>query len=85
MNSTELLMEGVELMALGMGSVFVFLIVLVMVTTLMSKVLGRFFPEAAPAPKPAPKVAAAAPAAVDPEMLAVIGAAIKQHRARRHS
>jgi len=81
MNSNELLMEGVELMALGMGSVFVFLILLVMVTTVMSKVLGRFFPEAAPAPKPAPRTAAAA---VDPETLAVIGAAIKQHRDRRH-
>lgn len=84
MNSTELLMEGVELMALGMGSVFVFLIMLVMVTTLMSKVLGRFFPEALPAPKAAPRMAPA-PAAVDPETLAVIGAAIKQHRARRHA
>ncbi|WP_304639713.1 OadG family protein [Pseudomonas sp.] len=85
MNSTELLMEGVELMALGMGSVFVFLILLVVVTTLMSKVLGRYFPEAAPAPKPAPRSAAAPAAAVDPEILAVIGAAIKQHRDRRRS
>ncbi len=84
MNSSDLLMEGVELMALGMGSVFIFLILLVFVTTLMSKFLSRFFPEALPVPKPAAKPSAAAPA-IDSELMAVIGAAIKQHRSRRRS
>lgn len=81
MNSSELIMEGVELMILGMGSVFVFLILLVFVTGFMSTVLTRFFPEALPAPK-APAKRAKAPAAVDPELIAAIGAAIKQHRSR---
>ena len=83
MTSSEMLTEGVELMVLGMGSVFAFLIALVFVTNIMSSVLTRFFPEALPSPKPAPKRAAAS-ASIEPELIAVIGAAIKQHRARRN-
>ena len=49
MQDMQLLNEGFALMGLGMGFVFVFLTVLVIVTTLMSKVIGRFFPEPAPA------------------------------------
>lgn len=81
MNSSNLIMIGLELMLLGMGSVFVFLILLVVVTTAMSRLLTRFFPEAAPIPK-APARRAQAPAALDSELIAVIGAAIKQHRNR---
>lgn len=81
MNSSNLIMIGLELMLLGMGSVFVFLVLLVVVTTAMSRLLTRFFPEAAPIPK-APARRAQAPAALDSELIAVIGAAIKQHRNR---
>ncbi|AQZ95121.1 OadG family protein [Halopseudomonas phragmitis] len=84
MTSSDLLLEGVELMLIGMGSVFTFLVILVIATTLMSRILGRFFPEAAPAPAAA-AARPAAPAAVDAETIAVIGAAIKQHRAKRRS
>ncbi|MFZ2289915.1 MAG: OadG family transporter subunit [Halopseudomonas yangmingensis] len=83
MGSSELLEEGFELMLLGMGSVFIFLIVLVFITTIMSRLLTRFFPEPVAAPKVAPKSAAVAVGSVDPELVAAIGAAIKQHRARR--
>lgn len=83
MGSSDLLEEGFELMLLGMGSVFIFLIVLVFITTIMSRVLTRYFPEPVAAPKVAPKPAAVAAGSVDPELVAVIGAAIKQHRARR--
>lgn len=81
MNSPDLILVGLELMLLGMGSVFVFLILLVMVTTVMSRVLTRFCPEAAPVPK-APARRAKAPAAIDSELITVIGAAIAQHRKR---
>ncbi|MFO7703864.1 MAG: OadG family transporter subunit [Halopseudomonas sp.] len=81
MNSSDLIMVGLELMLLGMGSVFVFLILLVMVTTAMSRVLTRFFPEAIAVPK-APAKRAQAPAAIDSELIAVIGAALAQHRKR---
>ncbi|WP_373186044.1 OadG family protein [Halopseudomonas sp.] len=83
MTSSELIMEGFELMLLGMGSVFVFLILLVAVTTGMSSFLSRFFPEALPAPKAPKRAKPTAGAAVDQETIAVIGAAIQQHRSRR--
>lgn len=83
MTSTELLMEGVELMLLGMGAVFVFLIMLVGCITAMSRLVARYLPEkaaevAAPRrPVPAP------PAEVDRQTLIVIGEAVRRHRARR--
>lgn len=83
MNSSDLLIEGVELMLLGMGSVFTFLIILVFVTSIMSRLIDRYVPVPAPVTKPARK--APATDSVDPELLAVIGAAVKQHRARRRS
>ncbi|WP_339845212.1 OadG family protein [uncultured Halopseudomonas sp.] len=83
MNSSELVTEGLELMVLGMGSVFIFLILLVAVTTAMSAILTRYFPEALPVAKAPKRVRPTAGAAVDPEVVAVIGAAIKQHRSRR--
>jgi|TARA_R110002020_G_scaffold136783_2_gene305319 oxaloacetate decarboxylase (Na+ extruding) subunit gamma len=82
MNSSDLIMIGLELMLLGMGSVFVFLILLVIVTTVMSRLLTRFLPEAAPVPKAPAKRPKPTATAVDPELIAVIGAAIKQHRSR---
>lgn len=81
MNSTELLMEGVDLMIMGMGAVFVFLVSLVIIVTLMSKLLGKYFPDAVHVPKPARRVQPA-PSVVDPELIAVITAAVKQHRSR---
>ena len=83
MNSSDLLIEGVELMLLGMGSVFAFLIILVFVTSIMSRLIDRFVPVPAPVTKPVRKTSATD--SVDPELLAVIGAAVKQHRARRRS
>lgn len=83
MTSNELLMEGVELMFVGVGAVFLFLILLVGCTNLMSWLVSRFFPEQAPiAAAPVRKAPASEPV-VDPEMLAVITAAIRQHRSRR--
>lgn len=83
MTSSEMLMEGVELMMLGVGTVFVFLVLLVGLINLMSFVINRFFPEAAPAAATPKRMAAAAAQPIDPELLAVIGAAVSQHRARR--
>lgn len=83
MSSTELLMEGVELMLMGMGAVFVFLMLLIGCINLMSWLVIRFVPEEVPvtaAPRQVP-VPAAAP--VEPELLAAIGAAVRLHRAKR--
>ncbi|PSJ22994.1 sodium pump decarboxylase subunit gamma [Halomonas sp. ND22Bw] len=82
MQDPQLLNEGLALMGLGMGFVFVFLTVLVIVTTLMSRVIGRFFPEPAAAAAPAP--ASRGPAVPDEDLTAAISAAIHRYR-REHS
>ncbi|PKM21702.1 MAG: hypothetical protein CVV10_08025 [Gammaproteobacteria bacterium HGW-Gammaproteobacteria-14] len=77
-----LLEQGTELMLIGMGVVFSFLILLVVLTTLMSSVINRFFPEAssvaALAPLPLPSVSPP----VDAVTRRVIEDAVRQHRAR---
>ena len=82
MVSSDLFMEGVSLMLFGMGFVFLFLTALVGGTSLMSRVVRRYFPESV--------VAAAAPAHTampaataksdDTELVAVITVAIRMHR-----
>jgi oxaloacetate decarboxylase gamma subunit len=64
--------QGVELMIAGMGTVFVFLTCLVLATTMMSALVHRFHPEPA-----------AEALSVTDEEVAVISAAIIQHRKNR--
>jgi len=68
---TPLLTSGIELMLVGMGTVFVFLSLLVLATTLMSKIVARVAPVTASA------------AATDTVHIAVISAAIAHHRKNR--
>lgn len=84
MTSGQLLLEGVELMLLGMGFVFAFLVLLIGAIRVMSNLIGQLAP-AAPQPAPArPHRVPPAPAQQpDAELLAAIQAAIHQHRARR--
>lgn len=63
---------GVQLALVGMGTVFVFLTLLVGVTALMSRLVLRFAP---PAPAPAGDHA-------HPRLLAVLAAAVHAHRSR---
>ena len=81
MQDTQLIHEGLALMGLGMGFVFVFLTVLVGVTTLMSKIIGRFFPESvAPLPAGGSRVPASRQ---DDDVMVAISAAVHRYR-RRH-
>lgn len=73
-----IMQQGLDLTLFGMGTVFVFLTVLVIATAIMSSIVQRFFPE----PEP-PIASAAGPASTgvtDPKLLAIIKAAIEQHR-----
>lgn len=80
--NANLLSQGLELLVYGMGTVVVFLTLLVFATRLMSLLIQRFFPEA---PLVAPKRSARPPEASlapSPELLAAIAAAVHQHRHR---
>ncbi|WP_111656976.1 OadG family protein [Isoalcanivorax indicus] len=78
----ELMSQGLELMLTGIGVVFAFLIVLVVLMTIMSALINRFFPEPVAA-MPAPEVPQAGGDTVPPHVLAVIQEAVRQHRARQ--
>ena len=89
MQDSDLLLEGFNLMLLGMGFVFTFLTVLVIATTLMSKTINRFFP--APELPAATRPAVARPQGQGqlttdkkPEVIAAMAAAIRLHRQRKH-
>jgi oxaloacetate decarboxylase gamma subunit len=80
---TTQLSQAFDLLVYGMGTVFIFLGLLVIAVKLLSQAIDTFFPEtimpdalAAPAKSPV----AAAQDGVDKETLAVIQAAIHQHR-----
>lgn len=42
---TNLIMEGFKFMALGMGTVFMFLVILIFAMNIMSKIVHKYFPE----------------------------------------
>ena len=75
----QLLTDAVTLMGLGLGTVFVFLTLLVGVTSLMSTVVNRIAPARVAGNVPV----AASNTADDQTLLAVITAAIHAHRTRR--
>ena len=82
MTPSELLLEGVELMLFGMGFVYLFLILLVLMIRVMSWVIELF---AEKTPIPVSEPSAVKPASDEPsaDVLAAIQSAIHQHRARR--
>lgn len=79
----SLFSQGLTLLSYGMGTVFVFLAVLVMVTNCVSRVMVRFFPE--PLEEPGViKKPARAKTVVDGKTLKVIQAAIDLHRKKQN-
>jgi sodium pump decarboxylases, gamma subunit len=74
--------QGVDLMLYGMGTVVVFLALLVIFTTLMSKVVQRYFAEAEEQTAPASRVDTGHDV-VDARLLQIIKSAIDQHRTKR--
>ncbi len=77
----DIIAQGLELMLYGMGTVVVFLALLVLATTGMSRAITRYFPEpVAASVKPRARTAAEPG---DAELVAVISAAVQQHRNKR--
>lgn len=81
MTQPDLMNEGINLMLFGMGFVIVFLTLLVIATTLMSKIVGRF-DSGEPDPVTNRPVAATLKMgpAQDQQLISAISEAIKQHR-----
>ncbi len=75
----NLLSEGLSLLVFGMGFVAVFLTLLVIATTYMSKLVSKLFPEAPPIPKKKPVAAAAAAGNNQDELIAVMTAAVHKY------
>jgi oxaloacetate decarboxylase gamma subunit len=78
--------QGVELMLYGMGTVALFLALLVVATTAMSALVTRYFtPAEAPPTEPVgnPGTPTGGAGQPDPRVVAAIAAAIHRHRARK--
>ena len=69
-------------MLFGMGTVVMFLALLVLATSLMSRLVMRYFPEVETDPVPARVSGKPSAAAGDAQLMAVISAAIHRHRNR---
>lgn len=76
------MLAGVELMALGMGIVFSFLILLVFILRLMSSIAAKIAPDEKEHPQQVMGSAAIA-AEDDTELVAVISAAVNRFRSSR--
>ena len=75
---TEQMSSGIELMFVGMGIVFLFLIMLVVAINIMSALVQRYFPDG-----PAPVTAASVNSGgIDKSVVAAITAAVHHYRAR---
>lgn len=74
-----LIAQGIELATLGMGTVFMFLTLLVVAMTLMSKLVNLTDRSQKLATVTQPNTTEV----IDPKKLAVISAAIHQHRKQR--
>lgn len=78
----NLFSEGLTLMVFGMGFVFVFLTLLVIVTGIMSRLISRYLPEPPPKAAKARPQAAVAGQAGNNELIAVLTAAVHKHRSK---
>ncbi|MDG1204728.1 MAG: OadG family transporter subunit [Pseudomonadales bacterium] len=76
---SDVLTQAIDLVVYGMGTVVVFLTVLVGATMLMSYVLQTFFTTESPEVTLRPS-AAASEGLTDPKILAALSAAVKKYR-----
>ncbi len=69
---------GLELMVVGMATVFLILIIVIQLGKLLIALINKVAPEETVAPKKAATLAQPAPAAVDASTMAVLAEAVKQ-------
>ncbi|MFL0796961.1 MAG: OadG family protein [Cellvibrionaceae bacterium] len=79
----SLISQGVDLMIYGMGTVFIFLVVLIFATTAMSYCVRRFIPEPEPTAAPQAPAAPTASGQVDGQVLKVLQAAVDAYRNKK--
>ena len=78
--------QAVELMLYGMGTVFIFLALLVVVTVTMSAIIGRYFkPEPVLVPTRPTPTGKPTPVVDDGELIAVITTAVHKYRQQNTS
>lgn len=77
----DILNESIQLLIYGMGTVFIFLFILILATTAMSRLIARYAPE--PAPVVPAKRQVKAVQSVDPDVLQAIGMAVQEYRRER--
>ena len=82
MQATELMVEGVNLMLLGMGSVFLFLTLLVVALGLMSRI-AKLLSKEERLTLPTSAAGLAQPGVGDEELIAVISAAVSRFRSEK--
>jgi oxaloacetate decarboxylase gamma subunit len=71
---TNLIIEGFKFMGLGMGTVILFLVIMIVCMNIMSYVVHKFFPE------PQVSLEPAVSTAKNKKIVAAITAAISHHR-----
>ena len=79
----SILSQGFDLLLYGMATVFIFLTILVAVTTLMSAILLRLAPQKNSPPQPKFATTPPVTGAVDAQLTAVITAAVHQYRNKK--
>ena len=73
---TNLILEGFKFMGLGMGTVFLFLIIMIVSMNIMSTVIHKFFPE----PNQGTDATLVPTKEDNKKVIAAISAAISHHR-----
>lgn len=79
-----LLGQGFSLMLYGMGLVFMFLAILVVVTNAMSAIVEKYFPEG-DGEEPERLSGRQTGSSIEPRLVTIIEAAIAQHRDKKHN
>lgn len=82
---SDLILEGANLMVVGITTVFGFLVLLIFATMAMSKVINTFFPEEPHLPQTQASTEGSNEPSenADGQLIAVISAAIQKYRANR--